>query len=83
MDACYMCNNAKIDSLLTDENDYSSCTLGDSAEGVRMMLSSGWNRPLRIEIQEYIIKDGWCTVGIYFPKFCPNCGRKIVEYENR
>ena len=82
MNACYMCNNAKIDVRLTDKNDFSSCTLGDSAEGLRMMLSSGWNRPLRIELQEYDIKNGWLTQGIYFPKFCPNCGREIVEYKS-
>ena len=79
---CDMCNNAKIDARLTDKNDYSSCILGDSAEGLRMMLSSGWGRPLRIELQEYDVKNGWLTYGIYFPKFCPNCGRKIVEYES-
>ena len=81
MKPCYMCDNARINEKLTDENDYSSCSLGDGKKGLRMMLSSGWGRPLRIELQEYCGGYGWRTVGIYFPKFCPNCGREIIEYE--
>ena len=43
---------------------------------------SGWGRPLRIEIEKWDEKTGWYKIGEYNPKYCPNCGRKIEEYDN-
>lgn len=77
-----MCNNARIDDELTDENDYSAVVVGCSARGYRFVLSSGWNRPLRIEIEKWLDKTGWYFIGEYIPRYCPNCGRKITEYDN-
>ena len=81
MEACYMCYNARLDDELTDDNDYSAVSIGDSAKGFRMMLCSGWGRPPRIEFEQWDEKVGWYLVGIYKPKYCPNCGREITEYK--
>ena len=79
---CYMCNNARLNDELDDDNDFGSFTIGNSVERYRIMLSTGWGKPLRIEVHKWVGKVGrWCTVAIYYPKYCPNCGREIKEYE--
>ena len=82
VEACRMCYNARLDDELTDENDYSAITIGSFANGYRMMLRSGWGRPLRIEIEKWDEKAGWHKIGEYNHKYCPNCGRKIDEYDH-
>lgn len=78
---CYMCDNARTNEELTADNDYHAKSIGDMPRYKRLMLVSGYNKPLRIEYEEYNDQYGhWSTVGIYYPKHCPNCGRKIVEY---
>ena len=80
--ACGMCYNARLDDELTDENDFSAIAIGSSVNGYRMMLCSGSGIPLRIEIEKWDERTGWYKIGEYNPKYCPNCGRKIVEYDN-
>ena len=79
--SCYMCDNAKINSELTDDNDASMIGVGKCTQNFRMMLCSGWGKPLRIDVEQWNERTGWYVIGRYEPKFCPNCGRKIVEYE--
>lgn len=79
--ACGMCNNARIDDSLTDDNDASFIGIGKCAKGYRIMLCSGWRQPLRIEFEEWHDRTGWSVIGKYFPKYCPECGRRIFEYE--
>lgn len=80
-DPCHMCNNSKIDEELNDNNDYSACTIGIwNDDNLRMMLCSGGRKPTRIELEKWIDKIGWVTIGVYYPKYCPNCGREIIEY---
>ena len=68
---------------LTDENDSSSCGVGHTAKHLRYMISSGHGEPVRIEIDEFIdMYQEWHTVGKYYPKYCPECGRRLDEYEN-
>lgn len=79
---CHMCFNARLDNELTDDNDYSSCTIGSYDKDCRIMLSSGWGKPPRIEIERWNDSAAqWEYIGIYYPKFCPECGREIVEYK--
>ena len=79
---CYMCNNARIDDDLTDYNDFYSGTIGSFSHDCRIMLTSGSGKPLRIEIARWSDKrQQWEDIGIYYPKFCPECGREIVEYQ--
>ena len=80
--ACGMCNNAFVDPELRPDNDLSYFTLGDSVDGKRMMLRSGAGKPVEIIMEEFDRKSmRWGVVGCYIPKFCPNCGRKLVENE--
>ena len=77
--ACRLCDNAKINSDLLPNEDFSSRDMGLNLPGHRIMLSSGAGLPLRIESEEWN-GDSWHMVGKYYPKYCPECGRKIVEY---
>lgn len=79
IEACQYCDNARINEELTDNNDYSSVVVACN-NNYRTMLSSGWGRPVRLEVEIYE-KGEWRTITKYYPKFCPECGRKIVEYE--
>jgi hypothetical protein len=45
------------------------------------MISSGYGEPVRMEIDHwYEHLREWRTVGKYYPKYCPECGRKLDEY---
>lgn len=80
-DPCRMCNNSKVDEDLNDNNDYSAHTIGIwNDENLRLMLCSGGRKPTRIELEKWIDRIGWVTIGAYYPKYCPNCGREILEY---
>lgn len=76
--ACYMCDNARLNDELTDDNDFSSMAI-DCFENYRIMYSAGYGKPPRLEFE---IWNGnhWSTVSTYYPKYCPNCGRTITEY---
>ena len=69
---------------LTDENDSSSCSVGTSCNNTRLMITSGHGEPVRIEIDKFFEDyQEWHTVGKYYPKYCPECGRKLDEYDNK
>lgn len=78
---CYMCLNARVDDELTDENDLSYCSVA-SNNNYRLMIRSGAGKPVAILAETYI-RDEWRTVCLYNPKFCPNCGRELIEYGKR
>lgn len=78
---CDFCFNARLDDDLTDDNDYSAITIGYNSNGYRLMFCSGWGIPPRIEAEKWSDKACWTKTNQYFPKFCPECGRKITEYE--
>ena len=88
---CKFCFNSRIyeeteddwfSNPLTDENDSCSIGVGDSCTDRRIHISSGYGEPTRIEFDEWF-KDlqRWITTAKYYPKYCPECGRKIDEYE--
>lgn len=89
--ACHFCYNAHVwakeshleedyfDEGLHDGNDSSSSTIGKSADGIQIYLNSGGGKPLNIEVCQWI-NDRWHTIGYYYPKFCPECGRPLDEY---
>ncbi|MDE6020474.1 MAG: hypothetical protein K2H01_05735 [Ruminococcus sp.] len=82
MKPCFMCTNARVDFEFTDKNDFSSIGVGVSDTGFRMSIDAGFGKPLRIDVSMW--DEGLQQnklVCRYFPKFCPNCGRKINEYE--
>lgn len=93
---CKYCFNARVyepseeemmdpfNTELTDENDSSSHGVGRCAGTTRrFMISSGYGRPLRIEMDQWLeARQEWLTVGEYLPKYCPECGRRLDEYES-
>lgn len=80
MDACFMCTNAHTDPELNSDNDLSYITIGDFTPKRRMMFRSGDGRTTQIIVEEFDEKSGcWQLVGFYRPKFCPNCGRELIE----
>lgn len=80
LETCKMCYNSRLDDDLTDDNDLSYSTLCVNKE-YRVMYASGWGKPPRLEF-EFWDNDYWSTVLIYYPKYCPNCGRAILEYSD-
>ena len=90
---CEFCFNSRIykateddwfSAPLTDENDSSSISVGCWVKNRRMMISSGYGKPMRIECDEWLDnRQEWVTTSRYYPKYCPECGRQINEYERR
>lgn len=81
---CSMCFNARIDpnAELADDNDYSYKPVGKSKDGFRIGIGAGDGRPVRIEFEMWSENcSEMITVGRYHPRFCPNCGRRLTEYE--
>lgn len=69
---------------LTDENDLHDIGVGRSANGYRIGLVSGAGKPMRIEFWAYNAHSEMNTVvAKYSPKFCPECGRALTEYNER
>ena len=82
MKPCRMCYNARLDDELTDDNDGSYISVGKTAKYYRIGIGSGMGKPLRMEFEHWNEKrQENVVVGRYLPKFCPECGRPIVEYE--
>ena len=79
-----MCCNARVDDSgdLTDDNDLSYTSIGSVDDGYRIMIRSGDGRLVSI-IFEAANKSSneMKVVGRYQPKFCPNCGRPLTEYD--
>lgn len=69
---------------LTDENDGSSICIGHCHDKTRrFMINSGMGKPVNIEFDLWDNKSKqWHTAGRYYPKFCPECGRKLDEYDS-
>jgi hypothetical protein len=91
--ACHFCYNAYVwakephdeddyfDEGLHDNNDFSSCSIGYSGEKYQMYYNSGNGQACNIELCTWREGYGWLAVAKYFPKFCPECGRRLDEYD--
>ena len=79
---CHICNNARVDADLADDNDLSYSSVGFALAGCRMMFRSGGRKPLCLRVEE-LTEGCWELIAYYRPRFCPNCGRPIVEYPER
>jgi len=71
--ACHMCSKA-----LTDDWEPSWVDLGSFCASRRMLIRSNAHGPTELLVEE-LLEDGWHTTGYYRPRYCPNCGRELVE----
>ena len=83
---CRFCDNHMVnhDLDLTEEQDFYAITVGKYEKGHRIMFHKQPYQPLCIDIEywnENLKTPQWQLVGYYYPKFCPECGRKIDEYD--
>lgn len=79
---CGYCENALVSDYLDNTNDYACFSIGYMPDRKRMMLCTGYGKPLRIEIEEFNDQYGkWSTIGVYYLRYCPMCGREICEYK--
>lgn len=70
--SCGMCASAYTDPELNSGNDLSYISVGKWAHGYRAFLRSGDGRPIEIVFETW--GTSWESIGVYRPKFCPNCG---------
>lgn len=75
---CSFCVNAACDGVLTPENDLSYMSIGCAADGFSVFLRSGGGRSTQILFEQ---RSGrfWGLRAFYYPKFCPECGRRLTE----
>ncbi len=87
---CRFCFNARIyepsedpyETPLTDENDFGSFSVGECNKGYSLMIHTGHGKPQNITARRWSENlRCWLGVGIYEPKYCPECGRRLDEYE--
>lgn len=76
---CHYCDNAMTVPELSSEEDLSYKSVGDCVNQVRILFRSGDRRPTALLFEKWREGYGWATIGDYIPKFCPECGRKLVE----
>ena len=76
------------DNGLDDSNDGGSRTVGLSRDNFQIYINSGFGKSLEIETCQWISdpkgpphNGRWHTVAVYYPKFCPECGRELSEYK--
>ena len=79
---CEFCCNATVEPELNHDNDFSSMSVGNTDDGFNMYLTTGYNRPTVIEVsmwnEKHKINN---TIARYKMKYCPECGRKLIENE--
>ena len=76
---CCMCNNARVSDASPDGNNLSYLAVGESVRPFQILLASGGGEPFRLLV-EFLIDKQWSAAAVYYPKYCPNCGRELVEY---
>lgn len=83
--SCRFCENHRVnhDLDLTEEQDFYAMIIGKFEKGHRIMFNKQPHQTLCIDFEvwrEDLKTPQYQLVGYYYPKFCPECGRKIDEY---
>ena len=77
---CRVCCNATVEPELTSENDLSYIGVGRIADGYGMYIRSSYGKPTVLIISRWEGNlAGNVDIGSYKMKFCPECGRKLIE----
>lgn len=84
--SCRFCANNRTNPEweLDEDQVFYAISAGRSENGTRLMFVKNPNEPLVLEVSRWndkINPQQWQPVGYYYPKFCPECGRKIDEYD--
>ena len=84
--SCRFCENNRTNPEweLDEEQCCYAMTIGMTEKGYRIMLNKDPYKPLEITFDKWrddLRPKQWIQVGGYFPKHCPECGRKIDEYD--
>lgn len=77
---CRFCFDATIEPDL-EGCDLSYHDVGKSEKQKRILIRSGNGKHMAIMFEE-LSGNQWHTVGIYEPKFCPECGRTLKGADN-
>lgn len=75
---CRFCFTAALCDDLTVFNDLSYSGLGASHPPYRIMMRSGSGRNAALLFE--VRGQHWETMAFYYPKFCPECRRKLESY---
>lgn len=73
---CDYCKNAYTDEDLNHDNDLSYMSVGKCNEGHRAFFRTGAKGYTAL-----LVEQGNEPIWEYHPKFCPNCGRRLLENE--
>ena len=76
---CCVCNNARVSDASEGGNNLSYLAVGESVRPFQILFASVRGKSLRILV-EFLIDNRWSTAAVYYPKYCPNCGRRLLEY---
>ena len=77
---CDFCCNSTVEPDLTVDNDLGYMSVGKTENGYGLYIKSGNGKPTVLAVSKWE-KDLSCnsTIAIYKMKYCPECGRKLIE----
>lgn len=80
MKYCKFCCNATVEPELNSDNDLSYMSVGKTTENCSMHIRSGNGRPtvLQISLWDKKLQQN-VDIGFYRMKYCPECGRRLIE----
>ena len=80
-DMCEICSIPKSES---GKLIFKSTTISGSINDCKIDLSVNSEGSVMFNFEQYQEEFGmYMTVGRYYPRFCPNCGRRINEYRTK
>lgn len=82
MKYCRYCCNSSVEPGLSEENDLSYLQVGKCPPGFNMYIRSGDARPTSIVLSMWEEKSQRnIDIAHYDMKYCPECGRRLIENE--
>ena len=75
---CDFCRNAYTCEELSHDNDLSYMSVGKGDDNTRMLFATGDKRPTLL-IVETRTDRGFKPIATLKPKYCPFCGRELIE----